>query len=230
MHFHRAVHAGVGEHSRHLRAGRLVEGHVSDQPAAEKRRNAILRAVHKLVGHQEFPRPQILLQRAHRAHGNNTLDSQLLHRANIRAKVDLTGQNPVPAPVPRQKRHALPFQRAHYDGIRRLPKRRPYANLARLRQPSHGVEPAAANDADRRRRTLAALLCPRCRHSCSPKTVSLISPHPVRCASKYRSPPKMDLSFFPTLLPPTASTAPPRLLPPGPAATSATPATQSTAA
>src|SRR6266478_4424295 len=231
MRFYATLCASTGKHRRHLRARRLVECHVSDQPAAEKRRHAAPRAVHKLVGHQKFSRPQILLQRAHCTHGNNPFDPKLLHRANIRAKIDLARQNAMPSPMPCQKRHPLPFQRANHNRIRRFPERRLHVNLAGVLQPGHRVKPAAADDADCRRRFFATLSCPRRRHSPPPKPVSLISPpRKIRCASKCRSPRKMDLFFSPPLLPPIASTAPPRPLLPAPAATTATPAVRSIAA
>jgi len=56
MDFDAALNAGVGENARDLRAGRLVEGDVSDQASAEKCGDAIFAAVDKLVGDEKFAR------------------------------------------------------------------------------------------------------------------------------------------------------------------------------
>src|ERR1700687_18237 len=54
------------------------------------------------------------------------------------------------ASMPREKCHALPFQRADHHRIRGITKWRFYANLTRARGAPHKVQPAAANDSDAR--------------------------------------------------------------------------------
>jgi len=51
-----AMHTGVGERVRNLRAGWLVEGDVGDQAVAKKSGGALAGAVDELIGDQEFPR------------------------------------------------------------------------------------------------------------------------------------------------------------------------------
>ncbi len=190
MHFHATVHAGIGQDRGYLRARGLIESHVRHQPASKKGRNAILRAVHELVRHQKLARTQVFLQRTHCAHRNDALDSQLLHRANVRAKIDLAGQNTMSAPVPRQKRHALSFQRAHYNRVGRLSKRRLHPNLSHVVQPCHGVQPAASDDSDRRQRLAACRLLRLGLHHLCPQTIPLkpLSPARILSASSIRQP------------------------------------------
>ena len=58
------------------------------------------------------------------------------------------GQDAMAAAMARQKRHALAFEHSEHDGVRRIAKRRLDANLARVRQTGHGIQPAAADDSD----------------------------------------------------------------------------------
>src|ERR1041385_5964386 len=93
--------AGLSQHGGKLTTGGLVEGHVRYQAIAKKCRNAIFGAVHKLIRDQELPRPQILLQRAHRAGGNNPLHAQQLRGADIRSKIDFARKDALPYSVTR---------------------------------------------------------------------------------------------------------------------------------
>src|SRR5467141_2697511 len=128
----------------------MSKRNVSDNALSKKSGGAIFRAIEELVRHEKFSRTQFFLQRTDRTHGNNTLHAQELHRVNIRAIIDFAWQDAVPAAVTGQKRHALLFQSTEHDGIRRVAERRFHANLAPIRQSAHGIEPAPANDADRR--------------------------------------------------------------------------------
>src|SRR5580692_9491617 len=103
-------------------------------------------AVEKLIGNEELKRRQILAQRAHRAHGNDLLDAEHLHGADVRAIVDFRRRNEVPATVPREKRNALAFQGADYDGLRWIAKGRLDATLTRVGEAAHVIETAAADD------------------------------------------------------------------------------------
>src|SRR3984893_17452079 len=84
------------------------------------------------------------------------------------------------APMPRQKRDALFFQRAHHDGVRRLPEGGLDANFACVLQTWHRVKPAAADDANRSGRCLPAFLPPRCCHSSPSKSLETDHAGPPR--------------------------------------------------
>src|SRR5260370_27606631 len=150
MHHDGLMNAGVSKNARHLAASGVRKRHVNDEPFSKKSGDAILRPVEKLVWDEKLSRTQILLWRTNRAYGDDPLHSQQLHRVNVRAVIDLARQDAMPAAVARQKRHALSFQRAKHDGIGRIAERRFHANLARVRQSAHGIEPAPSADADRR--------------------------------------------------------------------------------
>src|SRR5882762_8424493 len=61
--------------------------------------------------------------------------------------------------MPRQKRHALPFQRPEHNRIRRIAERRLHTNLPRLRQTAHRIQSASTNDADGCLAFLLGTLC-----------------------------------------------------------------------
>ena len=52
------------------------------------------------------------------------------------------------ARVARQKRDALSFQSSHNERVRRIAERSLHAQLARVPQPRHAVESAAADNSD----------------------------------------------------------------------------------
>ena len=91
--------------------------YMGHEAIAKKRRSAILGTVEKLVRHQKLSRPQIFFQRSDGARGNNAFHAQQLHRVNVRSVIDFAWQNAMPASVPRQKRHALPFERSQHERI-----------------------------------------------------------------------------------------------------------------
>src|SRR5207245_11042395 len=122
--------------------------HMGHDSVPEKCRSPVLGAVEKLVRHKKFSRTKILFQRAYRAYGNNALHAEQFHRIDVRTVIDLTRQNAVSAPMPCQKRNALPFQHAEYESVRWVPKRRLYSNFTRVRQAAHRIETASADDAD----------------------------------------------------------------------------------
>ncbi len=62
------------------------------------------------------------------------------------------------APVPRQERHALAFERAEHQRVGRIAEGRLHAHFARALEARHGVKPAAADDADLGRRGAGAAL------------------------------------------------------------------------
>src|SRR5882762_9062165 len=107
----------------------MRKGHVSNDSFSKKSGRAVFRSVEKLVRHEKFSRPQIFLQRPDRAHRDDALHSQKLHRVDVCAVVDFAGQDAMPAAVPRQKRNALSLKRTKHYGIRRLAERRSHANL-----------------------------------------------------------------------------------------------------
>src|ERR1700676_373091 len=107
MRFHLRLRAGIHQQCRNLWTRGLVKCYVSHEPSPKKCRDTGFRAVHKLVDDQELSGPQVLLQRPPSADGNNSLDTQLLQRADIRTKIDLARKDAMPTPVASQKRDAL---------------------------------------------------------------------------------------------------------------------------
>ena len=148
MDLHSAMIAGIGEDRGHLAASWLVEGDVRDETVTEKSGDALAGAVEELIGDQEFSRTQIFLQRANRADGDNPLYTDLLHRKDIGAEINFARENAVATAVARQKCHSFAFERTGYDGVGGITEGRLYANLAGVGQALHGVEAAAADDAD----------------------------------------------------------------------------------
>jgi len=70
------------------------------------------------------------------------------HGVDVRTVINLTRQDAMTTAVPRQERHALPFQYAEYDDIRRIPEWRLHPNFARIRQSIHRVQPTPSDNAD----------------------------------------------------------------------------------
>ncbi len=131
---------------RHHRAHRIAKGHMRHHALPKKRPLARKRPIDKLIRNHEVHRFMLFLQTPHRRHGQDVLHAQHLHPVNVRAKVQLARQNPVPTPMPRQKRHPPPIELTHHVRVRRRPKRRLDHLLLQPRQPGHRVQPAAANN------------------------------------------------------------------------------------
>src|SRR5579864_9227230 len=91
---------------------------------------------------------QVLAQRTNRAYRENAFDAERFHGVNIGAIIDFAGKNPVAAAMAREKRDALPFERANYKCVGRIAERRLHANVARAAESCHRIETAAADDSD----------------------------------------------------------------------------------
>ena len=85
----------------------MRERDVRDEPAAEERADAPLRAIEELIGHDDVERLVLLLQAADRARRQDPLDAEHLEAVDVRAEVQLRRQDAMPDAVPRQKRDAL---------------------------------------------------------------------------------------------------------------------------
>ena len=89
------------DHGRQLSAYRIGKSNVRHYSATEKRIDAMPCAIEELVGNHKIQRLVFLLQRPDGGNRNNSLDSKLLEAMDIGAEIQLTGKNPVPAPMPR---------------------------------------------------------------------------------------------------------------------------------
>ena len=148
------------ENSGNLRADRLVKAHMRNHAIAKKCGDPVTRAIVELVRNQKIERLQIFLQGADGAHGNNSLDAQLLHRVNVGEVIDLRWEEAVPARVPSKKGDTLSLERSHDESVGWISKRRLDAHFARFLKPRHIVEAAAADNANANRlRARAAPLC-----------------------------------------------------------------------
>src|ERR1700757_1017291 len=149
---HAHLPAGAFDHSRHLRTYRISEGDVGYDSVAEECVDAMAGAVEELVGNDEIQRLVFFLERTHGGDGNDAFYTQLPESVNIRAEVQLCGQDPVPAPVPRQKRYFAALQCAQDKGVRWIAEGRWLRRLAHISQSGHGVQTAATDDSDFRLR------------------------------------------------------------------------------
>ena len=142
--------ARIRNMGRKMRAGGLVESHVGHDSLLtdEERRNAQAGTIEKLVRDQKIHRWQIVAQRAHRAHRQNPFHAKHLHRANIRAVIDVGRRIKVPATMPRQKCHPLPLQCANHDRVRRIAKGRFHSHFAGVGQTVHVIQTTAADNSD----------------------------------------------------------------------------------
>ncbi len=80
-------------------------------------------------------------------------------RADVGAVIDVAGRIHVAASVPREKRDALPFERADDDRVGGIAEGSLHAHFARIGEARHVIEAAAADDADLHRFVFAAGLC-----------------------------------------------------------------------
>ena len=80
--------------------------------------------------------------------GEDALDAELLDGVDVGAKVELRGKNAMAAAVPRQKGDFAPLELAEYEGVGGVAEGRFDRALLNIGESGHGVEPAAADDAD----------------------------------------------------------------------------------
>ena len=140
--------AGFAENGGELRAGGLVEGDVGDDAIAEEGGFATLGAVEELIGNEEFTGAQIFLEGADGADRDDALDAEKLHGVDIGAEIEFGGENAMAATVTGKKGDALPFQGADDEGVGGIAEGSLDANFAGVGQTAHGIEAAAADDAD----------------------------------------------------------------------------------
>src|ERR1700683_3668351 len=93
--------ARIGQMSGERGASGFAEANVRDDTASEKSGDAPSRAVEKLVRNKKLERRQILAQRSHGAHRNNSLGTKHFQCTDVRAIVDLARRKAVAAPVTR---------------------------------------------------------------------------------------------------------------------------------
>ena len=108
----------------------------------------LARAIVELVGDKKIERLQILLQRADRADGDDPLHAKLLHGMDVGAIIDFRREKAMAARMSCEERDALSLERPHDERIRRGAERSLDAQLARVLEARHVVQPAASNDAD----------------------------------------------------------------------------------
>ncbi len=146
----RALHANVGaaavnfhgfgfarscQHFGDFGARWLVEADVRDDSIAEKCGYAQTGLVVKLIGDQKIERAQIFFQGAHGADGNNSLDAEHFHGANIGAVIDFSGENAMSAAVAREKGDVAAFEFAENERIGGIAEWRFDADLAGIPSP-----------------------------------------------------------------------------------------------
>src|SRR5437016_7926637 len=105
-------------------------------------------AINELIGNHEVGRFVLFLQRAYSGDGENAFDPKLLQAQDIRSKVQLTGKNPMPPAMPRQKCHLATFQSPENVSIRRAAKRRLQIDLMNVGKAGHGIQATAPNNAN----------------------------------------------------------------------------------
>ena len=138
----------IGGNLREHAADRVRERHVRHQAAAEEGADPPLRAIEELIGHDDVERRVFLLQAADRARRQDPLDAEHLEPVDVRAEVQLGGQQAMAGAVPRQERDAPSPQRAENIGAGRIAERCRERLLFAVGQLRHVVQAAAADDAD----------------------------------------------------------------------------------
>src|SRR5205809_4686681 len=126
----------------------MREPDVRDKTASEERADASLGAIEKLIGNDDVERFEFLFQAADRARRENALDAEDLEAVDVRAEIQLGGQQRVAGAVTGEKGHALPAKRADEIRSRRIAERRrdlPFAPVGELR---HVVEAAPPDYSD----------------------------------------------------------------------------------
>ena len=105
-------------------------------------------AVDELVGHDEVGGLVLFLERADGGDGEDALDAELLEGVDVGAEVQLRGQDAMAAAVAREKGDLAAFEFAENEGVGWLAEGRFDALFVHVGESGHGVEPAAADDAD----------------------------------------------------------------------------------
>ena len=126
--------AGVAEHDGKLRAGWVVKTDVRDDASTEESGNAKACSIIKLVGNQKIQGLKVFLQRTDSAHGNNALDTEHLHGANVGAIINFGGKDAVTASVAGEKGNAMAFEIANHERVRGIAKWSAQADFARALQ------------------------------------------------------------------------------------------------
>ena len=117
-------------------------------PSPKKVDDAVEGAVDELVGHDEVGGLVLFLERADGGDGENALHAELFHGVNVGAEVELGRKNAMAAAVAREKSDLAAFEFAENEGVRGCAEGRFDALLVNVGESGHGVEPAAADDAD----------------------------------------------------------------------------------
>ena len=128
----------------------MREGHVGHQARGRRRSTRrCVRAVHELVGDHHVQRRVLLLQRAHRGHGEDALHAQRLQREDVGAEVQLGRAGGGGRGAWRgRKATRLPSSSPTTIASDGLPERRLRRRPRALREALHLVEAAAADDPD----------------------------------------------------------------------------------
>src|SRR5258707_7443279 len=92
---------------------------VRDHAVAKERRlsRSGAGAIEKLIRNHHVERRILLLQRTDRGSRQDALDSQKLHRVDVRAKRNFRGREPMTDAMTRQKRYPLAFDGADDEPI-----------------------------------------------------------------------------------------------------------------
>ena len=132
-----------------LLADRRRKRDVSHDAAPEKSVvQRLLRAVEKLVDQDDVARAVFFLQRADGADADDPLHAEFFHRPDVRAMVQLRGQQAMAATVARQKHHVAPGDLAGEQIVRRAAERRPDLHPFLICETFDVVKSRAADDAD----------------------------------------------------------------------------------
>ena len=117
-------------------------------PSPKKVDDAMKGAVDELVGHNEVGGLVLFLERADGGDGDDALDAELLEGIDVGAEVELGRKNAMAAAVTREESDLAAFELAENEGVRGRAEGRFDALLVDVGESGHGVEPAAADDAD----------------------------------------------------------------------------------
>ena len=131
-----------------FRADRIGKSDVGHDAFAEKRIHAMAGTIEELIGDYEIQRLVLFLQRSDRGNGNDPFDAELFESVNVGAEIQFGRQNAMPASVPSQECDLAAFERTENIGIGRISEWSLLFYLAHLGKAGHGIEPAAADNAN----------------------------------------------------------------------------------